>query len=48
MMHQRGEALALFRQVLAQYPASPFVIPARRFLRFLAEPENTEPMDARP
>jgi outer membrane protein assembly factor BamD len=48
MMHQPREARSLFRQVLAQYPASPFIVPARRFLQRLGESLTAKPMDAAP
>jgi outer membrane protein assembly factor BamD (BamD/ComL family) len=34
-MKDRPKAVAAFRRVLDQYPASPFAVPAREFLDFL-------------
>jgi outer membrane protein assembly factor BamD len=48
MMHQQAQARALFRRVLAAYPASPFVVPARRFLRMLGESAEEQHVDAQP
>jgi outer membrane protein assembly factor BamD len=48
MLHQREQARALFRQVLAAHPDSPFVVPARRFLRTLLGPTGQQHVDARP
>jgi outer membrane protein assembly factor BamD len=47
-MHREDEARSLFRQVLAMHPASPFVIPARQFLRFLDRVDTRAPVDSRP
>jgi outer membrane protein assembly factor BamD len=35
-MRDREKASAAFRRILSDYPASPFAVPAREFLRFLA------------
>jgi outer membrane protein assembly factor BamD len=37
-MRDRANAVAAFQRVLAEYPASSFAVPARRFLNFLGEP----------
>jgi outer membrane protein assembly factor BamD len=37
-MRDRAKAAAAFQRVLAEYPDSPFVAPARRFLKFLDDP----------
>ncbi len=36
-MKDREQAMAAFRKVLTDYPASPFVVPATEFLQYLAE-----------
>jgi|SRR5664279_2947712 len=36
-MHQYAEAREVFSTVLAKYPASAFILPARRFLKYLEE-----------
>jgi outer membrane protein assembly factor BamD len=41
-MHQPNRARTLFRQVLARYPESAFVIPARHFLRRMQEPRAVD------
>jgi outer membrane protein assembly factor BamD len=48
MLHQREQARALFRQVLAAHPASPFIVPARRFLKILSESAREQHVDAQP
>ena len=45
-MHREDEARSLFRQVVAMHPASPFVVPARQFLRFLTRTDTRAPMDS--
>lgn len=53
-MEKRDKARAVFRQLLAQYPASAFSVPARNFLRLLGGPvpapgdEPTTAVDSRP
>jgi len=46
-MHRAKEARSLFQQVVAQHPASPFVVPARRFLQRLEQPSEGH-VDAAP
>lgn len=44
---QKQKARAVFDQVLRDYPASPFVEPARRFLAVLGPPSGDRPAPAR-
>lgn len=41
-MKKVSEAKQVFSQVLAEYPSSPFVVPAKNFLSFIESQENGE------
>lgn len=45
--HDPAKARAAFQKVLGQYPDSPFVLPARRFLARMGEPIAVQRMGAR-